>query len=388
MKMYHAAYVLWLLSVLAPIALGILIGGVRNLLTRFRTYPPDLAQIPIEIFVPVKGVVPNQHAILENLLQQTYANYSVNFLIETSQDAANQTVDELCRTYSHCRKYITGLTKKSAQKNHNLIVGVQHAQPETKLFVFCDSTNSVTPTWLDLFTRPLRNDDAPVVTTFRVFQPKTESWPALCQCVYSSIMQYFAATFPTPWGGATAIRRDVFERLNVVQEWSDTVVDDLTLGNTLRRAGVTIWMDPENLLKSPLENQTFGGYLHYFERQALFPKFTNPFLWIAVVVVCVNLAVGVLTAALFMALYPFGVVGATTAGISLVFSLVFFVILYILKRANPYVHSLSKWVAASLLCVFLNVYVVLKTINNEYIDWHGRRYYAGKNGKVFRIEPL
>ena len=125
----------------------------------------------------------------------------------------------------------SGIAALCAQKNHNLLAGLRSLKPDTEILVFCDSTNMADPGWLGRFTKPLRNGDCQVVTTFRAFRPDPETLGGVCQAIYASFIRLLAAIKPTPWGGATAIRRETFERLNVAEAWSRTVVDDLILGN-------------------------------------------------------------------------------------------------------------------------------------------------------------
>lgn len=295
-------------------------------------------------------------------------------------------MDRLRERHASARKVISGIAVSCAQKNHNLLAGLRSLKPNTEILVFCDGPNWADRGWLHRFTKPLRNGDCQVVTTFRVFSPDPATLGGVCQAIYASFIRLLAAIKPTPWGGATAIRRDTLERLNIADIWSRTVVDDLILGNALDRAGIKVRMDPHDLLKSPLPRQSIQGFLSYLDRQILFPKFTNPGIWAATLVLHLNLTFAILVAALTGVLFPAGRVNALCGWSSYGFLMATAMVALVLRWTNPAPVSLGRWLLSFLPCIFLSAFVFLRSIFRNYIDWHGRRYWPGKKGVVIRIE--
>jgi ceramide glucosyltransferase len=281
---------------------------------------------------------------------------------------------------------ISGTAVLCAQKNHNLIAGLRSVKPDTEILVFCDSTNVADSGWLSRLTTPLRNGACQVITTFRAFRPGSVTMGAVCQAIYASFIRLLAAIKPTPWGGATAIRRDTFERINIVDMWSKTVVDDLVLGNALDRAGIKVCMDPHNLLKSPLPEQSVKGFLSYLDRQVLFPKFTNPGIWAATLVFHVNLTFALLLAVFMGMLFPAGLVGALCGWVSYGFLMVVALVAVVLRWTNPSRIPIKQWLVYFLPCIFLSAFVFVRSIFRNYIDWHGRRYWPGRGGVISRID--
>jgi ceramide glucosyltransferase len=341
---------------------------------------------PLEVIVPLKGIVAGQEFALGSLLEQDYPDYGLIFVLETENDSANAVVNRLLDRYPFARKVFSGIAALCAQKNHNLLAGLRSLKPNTEILVFCDSTNMADPGWLGRFTKPLRNGDCQVVTTFRAFRPDPETLGGVCQAIYASFIRLLAAIKPTPWGGATAIRRETFERLNVAEAWSRAVVDDLVLGNALDRAGIKVRMDSHNLLKSPLQAQSVKGFLSYLDRQVLFPKFTNPGIWAATLVFHLNLTLAILVAALAGVLFPAGQVDSLCGWSSYGFLMATVLSALLLRWTNPSPVSIRRWLASFLPCVLLSAFVFLRSIFRNYIDWHGRRYWPGKRGVVLKID--
>ncbi|MBI5248082.1 MAG: glycosyltransferase [Desulfomonile tiedjei] len=335
-----------------------------------------------EILIPIKGESPDQQDILESLLTQSYPNYGVTFIVESEDDPAADLLSKLCQRYSRGRIIVSELATSCAQKNQNLIAGIKALDPDTEIVVFCDSTNVADPDWLGRFTGPIRRGDCEVLTTFRAFRPEPETVGGVSQAIYAAFVLTLVLLGPRPWGGGTAIRREVLDRLNVVDTWSHTVVDDLVLGNLLGRTGIKIYMDPGSILTSPLKKQTITGFLGYLDRQILFPKFTNPEIWLATLIVHLNITMALLGAMVTVAFYSVGLV-SNSAGISSMHFLVAMILIgLLLRNINPFYITVRNWFIGFLPCVLLAAFVFLRSIFRSYIDWHGRRYYPGKGGIV------
>lgn len=388
MTMLGLILTVWLATTSVTLFFEILLGVVkiRRPAPHGAANATEPRALPLEVIVPVKGVVSDHETALRSLLEQDYPDYGLIFVLETEKDSANSAVDKLLDRHPLARKVISGIAVSCAQKNHNLLAGLKSLKPDTEILVFCDSTNCADPGWLRRFTKPLRNGDCQIVTTFRVFRPDPETLGGVCQAIYASFIRLLAAIKPTPWGGATAIRRDTLERLNIAEMWSRTVVDDLVLGNALDRAGIKVRMDPQDLLKSPLQRQSVKGFLSYLDRQILFPKFTNPGIWAATLAFHVNLTLAILVAALIGILFPAGQVSALCAWSSYGFLMATALVALVLRSTNPAPVSIGRWLVSFLPCIFLSAFVFLRSIFRNYIDWHGRRYWPGKKGVVLRIE--
>lgn len=379
---------IWILVTGFSMSLGILL-GMFKIRRASKCQPLKELEQPLprlEVLVPIKGVWQNQDDILRSLLTQDYPGYHLSFILENEQDEANEVVQRLCDQYAHACKVLSGSAKFCAQKNHNLIAGVKALKPETEIIVFCDSTNMADSDWLRRFVRPIVTDGIEVVTTFRAFKPEPETMGGVCQAMYAALLRILAAMKPTPWGGATALRRAIFNKINIIDLWSRTVVDDLVLGNVLEAAGIKVMMDACNLLSSPLHNQSVAGFLSYLDRQILFPKFTNPGMWLATVVLILNSALAITAALILGLLFAAGFVSTVAGWSSYLFLLGMMVTTLLLSDLNPHSISSPRWLICVIPCIFLVAFVCLRSTIVNHIDWHGRRYWPGKGGVVLRAE--
>jgi cellulose synthase/poly-beta-1,6-N-acetylglucosamine synthase-like glycosyltransferase len=383
-----AIMVSWVLLMTTPFFVLLATGLCKLYAARKRGFPedPTVPRPPVEILVPIKGIVPDQEEILLSLVQQAYDSYRVVFILETQEDPANDLVDGLCSRYGRARKIISGISTCCGQKNHNLVEGVLQLKPDTQIIVFCDSTNTAPPDWLRKFTQPIREGRFEAVTSFRTFYPAPQNMAGVSQTIYGTLILLLAIVMPKPWGGATAIRRSTFDRLKVTEIWAKTVVDDLVLGNVLEKNGIKVLMDPCSTLNSPLKNRTIRGFLGYLDRQVLFLKFTNPVIWAGMTVFYINFAVATLLATLSVVLFPFGMaVDGLTSWMCLVFLVALVALALTIRHfLAPHI-SLSRWCQGVVAFVFLSAFIVIRSIFRRHIDWHGKTYWCTKDGIVLSI---
>jgi len=376
--------VAWLAAMFLLVLFPIAVGTAKVLWGR-RSRRSQSACSPacnVDIVIPLRGVVPNQEAILASFLEQGHPAFRVSFIVESESDPANIILDKLCSRYGHARKLVAGLSSACAQKNHSLIAGVLALRPETYIIVFCDSTNVVRRDWLSRFTAPVATGKADVVTTFRSFKPEPESVAGVAQAIYASFVFLLITLQPKPWGGATAIRRTTFDRLNVIDAWSRTVVDDLVLGNILERAGIVVSVDPGSVLISPVTRQTVSGFLSYLDRQIMFPKFTNPGIWLGGLFATFNVAAAAAVAAVLAVASVFGLVSAWVGAAGLAFVGGLPLMSLAMRRVSAKSVSIGKWLLALYPCIFFVAFIFLRSIVRKYIIWHGRAYRPGPGGVV------
>lgn len=341
---------------------------------------PVHGHLPCDVLVPVTGALDQQ--VLATLAAQTHPDYRLLFIVADQQDPANAVVDRICRTHGQARKVCGGTALGCGQKNHNLIAGLRHLRPEAKIVVFCDGTNRADPDWLACFTGPLADNPQRVVTTFRDFDPRPPTLGGCCQAIYGAFMLVLPRLRPSPWGGATALHRDVLEVLNIAEAWADTVVDDVVLGRLLYEKGIALAMDRRHRLDSPLARQSVAGFIAYLERQVLFAKFADPPIWIGMLAWHLNLtlatcwSLAVLAMAVTTGTGPWAGWSAT---VLLLGEIAFGLALWAVHRHRV---PILCWLAALYPALFLGAWVLIRSFFQRRITWHGRCYRVGQGGKV------
>lgn len=380
-----------LLIITTVLVVFLLIFGLLRLYLAGRVRPESESgqSMPlIQVLVPIKGCSEQQETVLSSLLQQDYPSYKVSFIIEDETDGSSELLHKLSRQYDHAEVLISGRTELCGQKNHGLSYASGRLHQDVGILVTCDGNSIAQRDWLTSLSRPIRNGRALAVTTFRTFNPRPVSVAGVCQAIYGSMLSLLIAIEPKPWGGSTAIKRQLFDLLDVRSYWSRTVVDDLVMGNLLMQAGIRPFFSPVSVMETPLASQTFKGFLSFLHRQILFPKFTNPGLWLLSMVgqylLASATAVALLVFLSSLLTFSFGL-ESFAAFICLVTLTGAFVVLH---QISPHRISLFYWLVSVLPFIALATYVYVRSLFVNYIDWSGKRYYCGRLGVVTKFESL
>lgn len=354
-----------------------------------RSQPSPMLPAPlIQVLCPVKGVSDCQDIVLRSLLDQSYSNFIVTFIIEDEFDPIRPLLQRLLADFPNVEVLISGATNLCGQKNHGLAFAAERLRPETEIVVTCDGNSIAGSDWLDSMSRPIRQGTASAVTTFRTFNPRPATLAGVCQAIYGAFLSLLIAIAPKPWGGSTAIKRGVFDRLNVSKYWRQTVVDDLVLGNVLSDSRVKIFFSLESVMETPLTSQSFSGFLGFIDRQILFPKFTNPGVWISSMIWQFMLSISFLASLWIVGTAFFHFSASLDVLASVFFLFAFFGAMLILNGIHPHSVPKSAWLVSAFPLMALLTYVYLRSLFLDYIDWSGKRYHCGQRGLVTRFEEL
>jgi GT2 family glycosyltransferase len=387
--------VYWYLVIVGTFALALahVVPSIRNLVyvrvlfekrhrTDRTTRPPRVA-----VFVPCKGTLEELADNLEAIAGQEYEEFTVTFISESLDDPESRAIERVVRGRAHCRHVVAGLATSCAQKNHNLLKGLAR-DSGSEVFVFCDSDTRPPRKWLSMLVSSLTEDGVPVATGFCWITPARRT---LAGTLHSMMVAYQAAFISnswtnTVWGGATAIRADTFERLDVADEWGRTVVDDMTLSRLLRRNGISVLYDPRCLVVSNNAVSSVREVLHWITRQILYLKFYLKPFWLAA------LAGHVPTSLLMMAAGPLMIASIfyepvrSFGLVCLAFSLVVILAHTSLKLTCRDGQSALRWFVLCPLVQCLSTYCLIKSAFMRNVRWGDATYRLDRGGRVVAVE--
>src|SRR5262245_48099104 len=265
--------------ILAAIAIlqGIitLLDGIRTS-RHIRTFRPRrTTQERVLVFCPCKGVDAEFEKNIQSILGQNYRNYEVQFIVESADDPAYSLLRQLNQPV-----LVAGRATNQGQKVHNLSVAVTHqnAVPCPDIYVFCDSDARFPPDWLSRLIAPL--DSTNVTTGYRWYVAGPFHFATLMRSAWNAaslgILGDHDRNFA--WGGSTAIRRETFETLRILDSWSGSVSDDYAVTRTSQRAGVKIVFVPECLVPSHGEC-SMSELFEFTTRQIIITRVYHRGLW-------------------------------------------------------------------------------------------------------------
>ena len=240
--------------------------------------------------------------------------------------------------------------------------------------------------WLRSLVAPLHDQSIGATTGYRWFIPLRGGLSShLCSVWNASIASSLGASTTKNfcWGGSTAIRRAVFDQLQIKEHWQGTVSDDFALTNALRAAHLPIHFVPACLTAS-LEDSTFRHLIEFTTRQLKITRVYSSHLWKAALI----------GSLLFVLVFFGGIVLVATRafnGLSYGLPLLLLVVIFVLGAIKSYIRlravemalakykkELRKMLPAHLLlwplASALFLYNSLAAMLSRRIEWRGITY--------------
>jgi cellulose synthase/poly-beta-1,6-N-acetylglucosamine synthase-like glycosyltransferase len=335
--------------------------------------------------VPVAGPPEGLAAELTTLLTQDYPDYEVLVVTARLDEPTVPVILELLRRYPQLRHVVSGPARSCGQKNHNLLAGLGLADPRSRVIAFCDRGRLGPPDFLRHLVAPLLAG-AQVASGYHRLHPDKPCLAALARAAVV-LMLRLTREFPVlmqPWGGATALRRELFTSLGIPALWARTVVDDVSLAARLKKCRVPVVSAPGALLTTPVAPETWGQAVAWLTRQWLYLKYYFPGTWLgAGLLVHLTLA---LTAAVGLQLLMTPLLGVSletclAAGYVGALSLLCARLHSLLQPPGRKGQALLLWPSAWVLAAWAH----LASGVTHVLRWQGLAYRMGLGGEVRQI---
>jgi ceramide glucosyltransferase len=240
---------------------------------RLAERPQDLP--PATVIVPVKGYDEGLRENLEALVALDYPDYE---LIVTANIASDIPPGVLPARVKVVLAH--GADTGGAEKIQNLMAAVRAARKRTQVLAFADSDGRASRGWLRALVAPLAEPGVGASTGYRWFLPDPPDFWSLMRGVWDAV----AAGTLGPgnnrfaWGGAMAIRKEVFFQVRVPEFWQSALSDDYALSQAVHAAGLAIAYAP-GALTPCREHITCGRFFGWSHRQMAITRVYAPRLW-------------------------------------------------------------------------------------------------------------
>jgi ceramide glucosyltransferase len=285
-------YIFYFFAVIS-IYLGLLSlrGGVRFVRYLQKEMAEDLGDYTpfVTVFVPCRGVDPGLKQNILSLFAQNYPAYEIIFVSDSADDPAFAVVEDARHAFKKqtgpvISTIVAGVATDSGQKVHNLRAAIRAAHPASEIFLFADTDARPQKFWLRALVAPLQDKSIGAATGYRWFVA-TGFTSHLLAVWNAAIASALGAEGKKNfcWGGSTAIRRETFAKLNLVERWRGTVSDDFTITRVLHEAGFPIKFVPHCLTPS-YHRSTWSELVEFTSRQLKITRVYASHLWKSVFV--------------------------------------------------------------------------------------------------------
>ncbi len=271
--------VFWVLTALAiAMALASLRGDRRRaeyVVAALAEPAPAESLWPATVIVPVKGHDEGLRENLASLAALDYPDYELIVVARSEADLPAGAAPAGARVvFAGERPVDTG------EKIHNLLAAIAASRAESEIFAFADSDGAVQSGWLSALAAPLAREGVGASTGYRWYLPQPPDFPSLLRSVWNSVIggSFGPGANRFAWGGAMAIRREVFERARVAEYWRGAVSDDYRLSAAVRAANLAIVYAPGALVVST-DHIGWRELLGWIARQMTITRVYEPRLW-------------------------------------------------------------------------------------------------------------
>jgi len=378
---FYLGLILGLILGLAPIILTLRLNlYIKKSLTQERK---DFFPL-LTVIIPCKGIDPDFEKNISSFLNQQYPDFQLIFVVATEEDPAYLKLSQLLSGLPQV-KYklvVSGISGICCQKNNNLIKGVEEARTNSEIFVFLDSDCWLKPDFLKNLVVPLEDKKIGGTTGYRWYSPVRGGLGSFLRSIWNGgalpllIDQSYNFTF----GGTTAIRREVFEKLDIKSHWQRSAIDDLTLTGALKKAKLSIRFVPE-CMTATYEDSSLAQTIEFTNRQTIFMRIYHKSFWWMTFVVYALSSLLIVAGVLFL-LWPLKLFWAGISCLFIIFwqmlnaALFSFFLTRILplEAARKLKENRLLYIILTPLATFLILYNSINALFNNTIIWRGITY--------------
>jgi ceramide glucosyltransferase len=284
------------------------------------------------VILPCRGLDQSLEENIRALFLQDYSTYEIIFVVDNENDPALVVIEKVMLDFKNIKSriLIAGQATTSGQKIHNLITAVKEIDQRIEVLVFVDSDARPQPQWLKSLVEPLADTKIGATTGYRWFIPVNGGLASHLRSVWnasiaSALGENHMKNFC--WGGSTAIRRELFEKLNILDHWEGNLSDDFILTRELLHAKFPIHFVPQCLVAS-FEDCSWRELGEFTTRQMKITRVYAPHIWRTVF----------LSGLLFVPFFWTGLIISVTGSTSNLF-MTMMVAIYILGTAKAFIRE-------------------------------------------------
>ncbi len=242
---------------------------------------PNCYQPKASVILPCKGLDPDFDENILKLLNQDYPNFEIIFAVAQTSDPAFERLERLSKESSRpARVVVAGVDSRRAQKLNNQLHAIQVVDSESQILVFVDSDVIAREDFLRNLIDPLAQAEVGVTTGYRFYLASPDNWASLLRSLWNRVTAWEMANPKTAfaWGGAMAVKKEIFIKAEVAKSWDRAADDDLSLTCAIKRLGLKVHFVPQCLVTSA-GDAPISEIIEWTNRQLILTKVYYPELW-------------------------------------------------------------------------------------------------------------
>ena len=237
------------------------------------------------LIVPIKGLSSLTNEFIETLLNQDHPTYRLIFCFEDESDPAALFLREGFKFSpgenrwpsdgKHSSPGLTdvllvcaGQSRECGQKVHNQRAAMEALDPEDRYLAFADADMLCKKSWLSQLLAPIELGEYDLNGGYRWFIPETPNFITDLTAVMNASLATLGGRdfYNMLWGGSMALKREVFDAMDVPELFRGSLNDDLHLAREARVAGYRIGYRRSLMAPSPV-SFNLGSLVEFARRQ-------------------------------------------------------------------------------------------------------------------------
>jgi len=294
--MILASYLVLLVVVLLVAGQTLAVAAfVRELLRAQRPASADCSDTAIEtgcatgmpkaaVILSLRGPDPYLSRTLRALQQLDYPDYEIHLVVDSKSDPvwdnildALDDMDALnrCGADRVCIRTLRNPASTCSLKCSSLVQAVRALNDSIEVVAFVDGDAVPHRLWLQDLVAPLNDSSIGVVTGNRWFVPKNVHWGTLVRYFWNvgAVVQVWLNGIV--WAGSMAMRRDVIDKIELLEAWSKSLSVDATICRQLRKHRLRVRFAP-NVMMANRENIGLSKFVGWVQRQLVAAKSCGP----------------------------------------------------------------------------------------------------------------
>lgn len=249
--------------------------------------PPADYLPPISVILPCKGLDPGFNENLKKLLRQDYvkdgkAQFEVVFTVASQDDPAYASINEVRKSIEgvETKLVVAGVNPSRGQKINNQLAALEVISDRSEALVFVDSDVIARDNMLRYLVAPLSQPGVGATTGYRFYIPFKGDLPSVLRSMWNRVTAWEMASekYAFAWGGAMAIKRDIFKQARVAESWDRAADDDLSLTTSVKALGLKVRFVPQCLVASHGDG-SLEEIVEWTNRQLILTKVYYRELW-------------------------------------------------------------------------------------------------------------
>lgn len=220
------------------------------------------------VILSLRGPDPFLRQTLQCLCAQTVQDYDLRVIVDSETDPAWDILQEFMEYAGETRIDIRVLhrrLKTCSLKVSALIQEIAELDECYRTVVLVDADAIPSPNWLRDLLTPLADPPVGATCGLRWYMPAKRNLADLVRCMWGASAMEQMYQFQIAWGGSFAIKRELFDRTNLLEHWSKCFSEDASINQSLDELNLSLRYVPVILVNK--ETTSLSGCFEFMRRQ-------------------------------------------------------------------------------------------------------------------------